>query len=402
MGQFYYGVRDQQGIRQSGVITATSRGEAMARLRERFPLVLRLDSVRPPGQRWFSRNRVSDDDLLAFTHQLASMLEAGISFGKAMEVLLLDQVHRPAMRRVLVQIAAGVSEGRPFSQMLRQHPNAFPELYASMMEAGETSANIPEILTRLADHLTRTGRLKMEVYSALLYPSLVLGFGLLVSATILIYGAPMLEQMYHGAGLRLPTLTRGFIGLSRLAAQIVPFLIPLLLAIGCFLWKVLPRRVFCDRLDYLLVRYSPIGTILQEAAVARCCRTLATLYGGGVPILQAIEMTSRTAGNAVMRDVFLGGMEKVAAGSNLSAPLFSAPLFPPMAAGMITAGETAGSLPRMLEHVADYYEVRLDFALKAFAKTAEPVMIVGVGALVALVVLALGLPVMNLVSVLGT
>lgn len=402
MAQFYYGVRDQQGTRQSGVIQATNRGEAMARLREKFPLVLRLDGVRPAGRKWFSRQRVSEDDLLAFTHQLASMLEAGIAFGKAMEVLLLDQVHRPAMRQVLVQIAAGVSEGRPFSQMLRQHPEVFPELYAAMMEAGETSANLPEVLRRLADHLTRSTRLRMEVYSALLYPMIVLGFGVLVSATILIYGTPMLQQMYHGAGLQLPFLTRGFIALGQLLARVFPFLVPLLLGGSWFLWRVLPRGVFGDRLDYFLVRYSPLGNILQEASVARCCRTLATLYGGGVPILQAIDMTSRTAGNAVMRDTFLVVMERVAAGSNLSTPLFSAPLFPAMAAGMITAGETAGSLPQMLEHVADYYEVRLDFALKAFAKSAEPVMIVGVGILVAVVVLALGLPVMNLVSVLGT
>jgi type IV pilus assembly protein PilC len=401
VGQFYYGVRDGQGLRQSGVITAPSPGEAMARLRERFPLVLRLDAVSPPRQRWWGRQRVSDDDLLAFTHQLAAMLDAGLSFGKSMEVLLLDQVHRAPMRRVLVQIAAGVSEGRAFSDTLRSHPDVFPDLYASMVEAGETSANVPEVLRRLADHLTRTARVKMEVVSALLYPAIVLGFGVLVSATVLIYGAPILQQMYQGAGLKLPWLSQAFIWLGSVLGHLAPLLI-LLAAAGVILApRLLASRLFRDRMDYVLIKLGPLRDILLEAAVARCCRTLSTLYGGGVPILKAIEMTALTAGNAVMRDIFLQVRDRVAGGSNLSAPLFASPLFPPMAAGMITAGEAAGQLPQMLEHLADYYEVRLDFALKAFSKGAEPVLIVGVGMLVGIIILALGLPLMNLVSVLN-
>lgn len=398
MRQFYYGVRDGQGVRQTGVISATSPGEAMALLRERFPLVLRLETVRSP--RLFFWQRVREEDLLAFTHQLAAMLDAGLSFGKAMEVLLLDQVHRRPMRLVLVQIAAGVSEGRPFSQMLRHHGQTFPPLYAAMVEAGEASASVPHVLHRLADHLTRTSRVKMEVTSALLYPGLVLVFGLLVSAAILLYGAPILQSMYQGTGLRLPAFTSLFLWVAGALSRLAPVVGVCSLLGLVLLPRLLSTPLLRDRIDYLTMRFSPVRHLLLEAAVARCCRTLATLYGGGVPILQALDMTARTAGNAVLRDTFLQVRDKVAEGSNLSVPLFQAVYFPPMAAGMITAGEAAGSLPDMLERLADYYEVRLDFALKAFSKTAEPILIVAVGLLVGSVVLALGLPLMNLVSVL--
>ncbi|MBS2040046.1 type II secretion system F family protein [bacterium] len=403
MTQYFCGVRDRQGARQSGVINASSAAEAMARLRERFPLVLRLDEVSGRGN-FFSRlrlrRRVSSEDLLAFTHQLSSMLSAGLSFGAAMEILLLDRVHCAPMRQVIVDLAAQVSEGRSFSQSLRNHPQVFSEMYLSLVEAGESSANLPETLERLASYQEKAMRFKLELLSALVYPALVLIFGVLVAMAILAYGAPVLEQMYSAAGLRLPALSQFFVWLGLLLKKTSPGLM-LGLALGCLLARRwMPGGSLTRLARNLLSRVGPVKSLLLEAAVARSCQTMATLYSGGVPVLKALELSAQAADHPELRQTFLRVRKEVASGSNLSAPLLASSVFPAMASGMITAGEAAGSLPAMLEHLAKFYETRLDFALRSFSRLVEPCLILLVGFLIGSIVLALGLPFMNLVAVL--
>lgn len=403
MTQYFYGVRDRQGARQSGVINAPSAGEAMSRLRERFPLVLRLDEVgvkRNPLSRLWPRQRVSSDDLLAFTHQLSSMLAAGLSFGAAMEILLLDRVHSRPMRKVIVDLAAQVSEGRSFSQALRNHPMAFSEMYVSLVEAGESSANLPETLARLAGYLEKNMRFKMEMLSALIYPTVVLTVGVAVALGILAYGSPVLQQMYSAAGLRLPFISQLFVSLGVTMKKVSPALLLACIVVPWLVHRWLPTGATSRLARKILVRVGPLRSLLLEAAVARACQTLATLYGGGVPVLKALELTSSACDHPDLRRTFLIVRKEVAAGSNLSAPLLASTIFPAMASGMITAGEAAGSLPQMLEHLAKYYETRLDFAFRSFSRVVEPCLILAVGFLIGTIVLALGLPFMNLVAVL--
>lgn len=403
MTQYFYGVRDRQGARQSGVINASSAAEAMSRLRERFPLVLRLDEVgvkRNFVSRLWPRQRVSSDDLLALTHQLSSMLAAGLSFGAAMEILLLDRVHSRPMRKVIVDLAAQVSEGRSFSQALRNHPTAFSEMYISLVEAGESSANLPETLARLAGYLEKNMRFKMEMLSALLYPAVVLTVGVMVAMGILAYGSPVLEQMYSAAGLRLPLISQLFVSLGIAMKKASPALLLACLMGPLLMQRCLPTGTISRLVRKILVRVGPLRSLLLEAAVARSCQTLATLYGSGVPVLRALELTSSACDHPDLRATFLQVRKEVAAGSNLSAPLLSSTVFPAMASGMITAGEAAGSLPQMLEHLANYYETRLDFAFRSFSRLVEPCLILTVGLLIGAIVLALGLPFMNLVAVL--
>lgn len=403
MTQYFYGVRDRQGARQSGVISASSANEAMARLRERFPLVLRLDEVggrRGLLTRIWTRQRVSSDDLLAFTHQLSSMLAAGLSFGASMEILLLDRVHSAPMRRVIVDLAAQVSEGRSFSQSLRNHPGVFSEMYISLVEAGESSANLPETLERLAAYLEKTMRFKLEMLSALVYPTVVLVFGVIVAAGILAYGSPVLDQMYTSAGLRLPAISQFFVTLGVILKKASPALLCGIVLSCLLLRRWIPNGSSGRLARNLLSRVGPVKSLLLEAAVARSCQTLATLYSGGVPVLKALELSAQAADHPDLTRTFLRVRKEVAAGSNLSAPLLASQVFPAMASGMITAGEAAGSLPTMLEHLSKFYETRLDFALRAFSRLVEPCLILFVGFLIGSIVLALGLPFMNLVAVL--
>ncbi|MBI3926689.1 MAG: type II secretion system F family protein [Armatimonadetes bacterium] len=405
MGEFFYGVRDADGARRSGTITADDRSQALARLRERFPLVLRLDDVGqdPRGlRRWLLRNRVAADDLLAFTHQLAAMLDSGLSFTAAMDILLLDRVHRRPVRKVLVEIAAAVSEGRSFTDALREHPYVFPELYVRLVEAGERSASLPTTLRRLAAYLERMAQLRMEFIGALVYPALVLAFGTVVCALLIMYGAPLVREMYAAAGARIPFASRLFIEVALIVGQLGLGLVPLAAVLAWFWPRLLAGRPELRRtVDGLLLTVGPFKDLFLEAGVARCSRTMATLYSSGVPILDCLEMTGRAAGNQLLEDVFVRARNEVAGGSPISESLLGSSLFPPVAAGMIAAGEAAGNLGDMLEHLANYYDTRLDFSLRVLSKLLEPFLVVTVGVLIGTVVVALGLPFMNLVTVLN-
>ncbi|MCA9790178.1 MAG: type II secretion system F family protein [Candidatus Eremiobacteraeota bacterium] len=404
MKQFFYGVKDHDGVRRSGIIEADNTGQALATLRGRFPLVLRLDPVGGDSWSWrtlFSRHRVTQDEVVAVTQQLASILEAGLSFGAALDILLLDRVHRRPVREVLVDIAASINEGNSFSQSLRGHPTVFSEMYVGLVEAGENSAQLPEVLERLAEFMEKSLRLRMDILSATIYPLLVLIVGFLVATTTLLYGAPMIRQMYRAAGAELPWMSRIFIEGGSWLAGLKGWL--LLAAVGLAvagyrLWQSPTAR---ERIEQWALAFGPFRELVLETAVARCCRTLATLYGSGVPVLNALRMTARGAGNPALGRLFHRVADEVASGRPLSEPLLASSLFPPMAAGMITAGEASGTLPSMLEKVADYYERRVDFALKSVAKLIEPFLILGVGGLIGSVVVALGLPFMNLVAVLN-
>lgn len=273
-------------------------------------------------------------------------------------------------------------------------------MYISLVEAGESSANLPETLERLAGYLEKTMRFKLEMLSALVYPSVVLVFGVIVAAGILAYGSPVLDQMYTSAGLRLPAISQFFVTLGVILKKTSPALLFGMVLSCLLLRRWIPNGSSGRLARNLLSRVGPVKSLLLEAAVARSCQTLATLYSGGVPVLKALELSAQAADHPDLTRTFLRVRKEVAAGSNLSAPLLASQVFPAMASGMITAGEAAGSLPTMLEHLSKFYETRLDFALRAFSRLVEPCLILFVGFLIGSIVLALGLPFMNLVAVL--
>ncbi len=396
MLKYFYSVKDGSGTRQTGTIDASNRQEALNLLRERFPLVLRLDEVGPGKVR-----RISQDDILTFTQQISSLLGSGISFGAALDILLRERVHRPGMRRILVDVAATVADGRSFSEALRNHQTVFGELYVCLVEAGEASATLPVVLKRLADSLQKAQRFRLDVLAAVLYPALVFCFGIVVSIGMLAYGAPVVKDLYASAGIPLPRMSVIFLEFGDFLAR-NGITLALLLSLFVFLVSHLKARPFVRRIAwYSAMNLGPLKEFLMEASVARCTRTLATLYGSGVPVLCCLDLTARSAGNEIMRDLFLKVKELVANGSSLSEPLLASPHFPAIAGGMVAAGEAAGNLAVMLESVAEHYETRLEFALRSLPKTLEPLLVVTVGVLVGAVILALGLPFMNLVALLA-
>ena len=397
MAQFLYSVRDHDGELHTGTLEARERPQALAWLAERYPLVVRLEIIRHKRSFWhfLTRQSVNSQDLLAFTHQLGAMLQAGLSFLAAMDILLRDRVHRPPMRQVLVRVAAAVHEGKSLSQALGEHPRVFSPLYLAMVEAGEASANLPCVLRRLVN------RMQMEIAGALTYPAVVLTVGAFLSMAMVVYGAPIVEDMYKAAGARLPWLSQMVLDSLRFLAGSGLILCALGTATGLALLRN-SRRARWTRawIDKLLVNVGPTQTMVQEAMVARCARTLSTLYSSAVPLLRSLEMTAAVSGNREYEKLFLRVRDSMAAGLNLSDALMAEPLMPSMAAGMVAAGEASGSLSELLDSTAGYYETRVEIGLQTLTRLLEPIMVVAVGGLVGLLIIALGLPFLNLVSTL--
>lgn len=350
---------------------------------------------------WWQRRKVGAQDLLAVTHQLASLLKSGISFSGAMEILLLPGVHRPATRAMLEELAKRVRDGEPLSSAMSSRPDVFDELYLTLVEAGEVSAKLPEILTRLAEFQEKKTALRQKTIGALLYPLFVLGFGLTMGTVMVVYGAPLLEDMYRSSGTQLPWLSSLVFDIGRMAGRLFLLLLVLITLLLPFLYSLMKRPAFRCSVDHFFLTWSLTSELVQQTTAARCARTLSVLYRNGVPILKALELTGRSSGNLIYRDLFEQTAKDVKDGSLVSLPLLCSPYFPSMAAGMVAAGEESGNLAEMLEHVADHYESQVDFTLQAMLKFLEPMLIIGVGIVIGFVVVALGIPFMNLMSVLA-
>lgn len=350
--------------------------------------------------RVLSRDKVSSQDLLALTHQLSATLGAGLSFAGCMEILMMPGVHRPAARQLVGQLASKVNEGCPLSDALRTRPDVFDELYISLVEAGEASAQLPETLKRLARFQERRGQLLYDVLGALLYPLFVLLFGLVIGTGMLVYGAPVVEEMYRNAGAQLPWISQMFISGGKFLGKFALVAVALGVAASPFVRMALKRPDVRKFIDQTLLSWGPTSQLFQQVATARSCRTLSVLYANGLPILRSLEITGRSSGSPVFEELFRNVAQEVKDGSKIADPLMRCPYFPSMAAGMIAAGEEAGSLSPMLDHVADYFESQINFTLAALVKFLEPLFILIVGVFVGVIVASLGIPFMNLVAVL--
>ena len=343
------------------------------------------------------RDRVRPRDLVLFTRQFAAMVEAGLSLTRALEILS-SQAASPALGRVTRQTLRSVESGRPLSEALRRHPAVFTKLYVDMVAAGESGSLLDAALGRLATFLEKNDRVRRKVKSALMYPVAVLVVAVAVIATLLLFVIPTFETVFAGYGARLPLPTRMVIGLSRTVQS--GWWAILGVSAGAVL---LSRRwVATDagrsRVDGFLLRLPVLGSLLRRAAVSRFTRTLGTMLASGVPILAGLEITARTAGNRVIHDAVLRSRDATARGDSIAAPLEATSVFPPMVTRMIHVGEETGDLDGMLTRIADFYDEEVDIAVDGLLRLLEPALIVVLGGLVGGMIIAMYLPIFDLID----
>jgi type IV pilus assembly protein PilC len=337
--------------------------------------------------------RIKLGDLVVFSRQLATMINAGLAIVRALYVLS-EQTENPKLKDVVVAVRKDVEAGSSLSEALEKHPEVFSRLYVEMVKAGEIGGILDGVLLRVADQLERDQDLRRKVRSAITYPMVVLVLAILAASFMLIFIVPVFATMFQDLGGTLPLPTRITMAISDILTSIFGVLVyaGMALAVVAFLrWKKSEkgRKVWGRAVLRIPAK---IGDVVRKVALARFARTLATLGAAGVPILQAIEITATSSGNWVVESSLLKSRDAIREGIPLYKPLEAEPVFPPMVTRMIAVGEQTGDIDGMLTKIAEFYESEVDAAVKALTSIIEPLMIVVVGGIVGAIVISMYLP----------
>ncbi|MGH9857903.1 MAG: type II secretion system F family protein, partial [Acidobacteriota bacterium] len=346
------------------------------------------------------RGGISAKELAVFTRQFSVMIDAGLPLVQCIEILGVQSENK-VFQKVLLQVRQDVESGATLADAMRKHPKVFDDLYCNMIAAGEAGGILDTILQRLAVYIEKIVKLRRAVRSAMIYPIAVLAIAALVVAIILWKVIPTFAALFAGLGAELPLPTRVVIWLSNFVGRyfllLVFLLVALLYALKRYHATYRGRRV----IDGILLKMPILGGVLRKIAVARFCRTLATLVSSGVPILEALEITAKTAGNAVVEDAIMATRKSIEEGKTISEPLKETEVFPPMVVHMIAVGEQTGALDAMLSKIADFYEEEVDAAVENMLTLLEPIMILFLGIVIGGIVISMYLPLFSLLSKIG-
>jgi type IV pilus assembly protein PilC len=404
MPLFSFTARDNDGKKTSGTLEADSKEGAMKILTEKNLIVTKVTPLKIKKQNPLSflgvgQMKIKGEELLLFTQELASMLSAGINMRRALDIISAD-VDNPDLKQIVFELLTGIGEGKPLSELFKKYPEVFSKLYVSMVEAGETSGKLPDILLRLATYIENAENLKKKVQGAFYYPVIVLVLSLFITAFIFIFGIPRIKSIYDQLGGDLPVFTKVFIDLSTFISQNLFFIVPLLILLVIALTYISKTEQFKYFMDNFKLKNKLLGPIFQRLAIARFSRTLSALYTSGVPLLQAMEIVSTSMGNIIMEKAVRTSIKKLAEGETLADPLRDTNVFTQMAISMLSAGEEAGTLGTMLDKLADFYETQVELSIRALSDLIEPLIMVFIGIIIGVLILVLALPFMQLSTVL--
>src|SRR5712692_312691 len=398
MPVYTYRGTSRTGAAVSGEQLATSKAELAALLRRQQINVTKMSEKGKEFALPGFRSGVKAKELAIFTRQFSVMIDAGLPLVQCLEILAGQQENR-TFQKVLTGTRAAVEGGATLSNAMRQFDKVFDQLYVNMVEAGETGGILDTILQRLATYIEKNVKLKRAVKSALVYPVSVLLVAAGVITLLLWKVVPVFATLFVSLAVELPLPTRIVIGMSNFIGSIFGFLILVFFVafvIGIKLWHGTPKGRMM--LDALLLRLPLVGMLLRKIAVARFTRTLGTLISSGVPILEGLDITARTAGNAVIEKALLHVRKTLEAGRTLADPLRETDVFPGMVTQMIGVGEQTGAMDAMLQKIADFYEEEVDAAVKDLLAAMEPMMIVFLGVIVGGIVISMYLPLFSLIG----
>jgi type IV pilus assembly protein PilC len=397
MPAFVWKGKTRDGKAVSGERVADNKEAVMALLRREQILV---SSVKEKGKEVALPKiggSVPAKDLAIFVRQFSVMIDAGLPLVQCLEILGSQQENK-TFAKILQQTRMDVEAGSSLADAMRKHPKAFDDLFTNMIAAGEAGGILDTILKRLATYIEKSVKLKAQIKGAMMYPIAVMSIAAIVITVILWKVIPTFAAMFEGLGATLPLPTRIVIAMSNWMVRLLPFLI-----IGGFLFVTAFRKYYATYggrrvIDRTLLKMPIFGILFQKIAVARFCRTLSTLISSGVPILDGLEITARTAGNAIIEDAIMAVRKGVERGLTVAQPLKESNVFPSMVVQMISVGEQTGALDAMLSKIADFYEEEVDMAVANLLTLMEPIMILFLGITVGGIVIAMYLPLFDLIS----
>ncbi len=396
MPVFKYSGKTRSGTIQKGEVEASDRDNAVAVLRQRQVLVTSIKTkpknieIKLPGV-----GGIKPREIVIFTRQFATMIDAGLPLVQCLDILG-RQAENKEFADIIMKVKTDVESGESFAEALHKHPNVFDDFYANMVEAGEVGGILDTILSRLAAYMEKAQALKGKVKSAMVYPIAIVSIAALVIVFLMTFVIPVFAEMFDSFGGTLPAPTRLIMAMSDITKRYVLYFIPVV-AIAIFLFKRFYRTDKGKRLvDSIMLKAPVFGPLIQKVAVAKFTRTLGTLISSGVPIIDGLHITARTAGNKIVEEAVLTTINSVKEGQSLAEPLGRESIFPPMVVQMIEVGESSGTLDAMLDKIADFYDEEVDTAVEGLTSLMEPALMVFLGVTIGFIVVAMYLPIFKM------
>lgn len=408
MPVFVYEARDAAGQLKKDTIEAPNMRMATQRLQEQKMTVINIkEKSGNPAQAdvlgWYQKfKKVNEQALTVFSRQFATMINAGLAMVRCLDILS-EQTEDKKLQQTLIQVRRDVEGGSTLSNALAKHPTVFSTLYTSMVKAGEMGGVLDEVLERLAGFMEKDFALKKKVKSALTYPVVILIMAMGIVFFLVTYILPTFVQLFEGMNLQLPLPTRILIGVTkgiRNPLILIPSL-ALLVGGGFVLNRYVSTPLGKKQYDLFKLNIPVFGLLNKKVAISRFCRTLGTLLSSGVPIMQALEIVGKASGNEIIAMTVGKIRESIREGESIASPLGASGMFPPMVTQMVAVGEETGNLDAMLSKISDFYDTEVEYLLASLTSMLEPIMIVGMGAIVGFIVISVFLPLYQLIGNLG-
>lgn len=395
-----------RGETLSGEMEAPTRDAVLARLRGQRIQPM-PDKIRERGK-GFDREltvpglgeKVKAEDIVIFTRQLATMIDAGLPIVQCLDILS-QQTEKKKFRNLIRTLKEDVESGSTFTDALRKHAKTFEELYISMVSAGEIGGSLDTILQRLAHYMEKSIKLKRKIKGAMIYPATIISVALIVTTVLLVWVIPVFAELFGSFGKALPAPTQFVINLSNFTIAYFPYITGVVIAMVVGLRQFYKTEGGQLTLDKMFLEVPIFGDLIRKSSVARFTRTLSTLVSSGVPILDSLLITAKTAGNKVVERAVLATRVSISEGNTISDPLTQSKVFPPMVCQMIAVGESTGSLDAMLTKIAEFYEDEVDQIVNNLTTLMEPLVILVLGVIIGGLVISMYLPIFQLGSVIS-
>lgn len=402
MAKFSYQAKNLNGQTTTGELDAFNETEVRTRLRQ---LNLEVLKVSAKSQNYstfgaFNNTRVKVKDLQVFTRQFSTLVNSGIPIVDALQIL--SEGLRPgALKDAALKVKKSIESGKKLSEAMSQVPNVFDKFYCNMVHAGEEAGILDNILNRLATYMEKNEKVKTQVKGAMVYPSVIIVVSMAVIAGILVFIIPKFQEFFSQAGQEPPWLTTAVVSLSKLLVKFWWAIVGGLFGAFYFGKSYLATPMGKATFETFIFRAPIFGEIVQKSSIARITRTMGTLLSSGVGLVDALEIAGKTAGNIVVEQSLLRSKESILQGKSLAAPLTKDKIFPDMVVQMISIGEQSGSLDNMLNKIADFYEDEVETAVKALTSLIEPLLMVILGGIIAVLVVAMYLPIFSMAGNVG-
>lgn len=401
MAVFTFIGRTAQGVIKKGEVAAKTKEEALAQLRQQRIVVSSIQEKKDGSKFGFGGGpNVTDRDVVIFTRQFGTMINAGLPLIQCLEILSMQSENK-AFGKIIGEIKLDVEGGATFADAIKKKPKAFDELYANMIHAGEIGGMLDTVLVRLSVHMEKAMKLKAQIKSAMVYPAAILGVSIVVIAVLMVWVIPIFAKMFlemSGGKAGLPGPTQLVVSTSDFFQEYFLFMIAggWGAFVGIKKYYGTPKGRY--NMDKLSLKIPVMGDLIRKASVAKFTRTLGTLITSGVPILEGLSIVAKTSGNKVVEEVILGARSSISEGKTVAEPLSKSDVFPKMVIHMISVGESTGALDAMLNKIADFYDEEVDAAVASLTALLEPMMMVFLGTVIGFIVIAMYLPIFKMAS----